>query len=97
MGADGCELDLHLSADKHFVAHHDYRLNAALCKTKDGDWISDPGPIIKELNLEELKTYNVGEMNPDSRMAKVYTERQSTDHEAIASFSDIESKSTSDC
>ena len=89
-GADGCELDLHLTKDKHFVAHHDYKLNTALCRSEDGQWLKGSGPIIKESTLAELKKFDVGGIDPESSLTKRYPDRRSIDSLQLSTFEDIE-------
>ncbi|NKB99663.1 MAG: hypothetical protein GKR90_14370 [Pseudomonadales bacterium] len=89
-GVDGCELDFHLTADNVFVAHHDYTLNAALTRDADGAWLGDPGPTIKHSTLQELREFNVGAVNPNSKTARRYPDRASLVHETVPTFEDIE-------
>jgi glycerophosphoryl diester phosphodiesterase len=89
-GADGCELDLHLTKDKHFVAHHDYKLNPALCRTDEGHWLREPGPVINQSTLKELMKFNVGGIDPQSSLAKRYPNRASIDHTSLTTFEEIE-------
>ena len=62
-GCDGAELDVQLSRDGQVVVHHDFRLKAGLAR-RNGVWLSEPGPRIKDLNLEELRQYDVGTAQP---------------------------------
>ena len=41
---------------------------------KDGTWITEP-VAIHDLTLEELRTYQVGELNPDSDYARKWPEQ----------------------
>ena len=58
-GCDGAELDVQLTNDGVAVVHHDFRLKAGLAR-KDGVWLTEPGPRIKDLSLEELRQFDVG-------------------------------------
>ncbi len=89
-GVDGVELDIHLTADGRFVAHHDYRLNKHLTKDSSGDWLTAPGPVIKNSTLGELRQFETGALNPDSKPASHYPSRASVDLERIATFEEIE-------
>lgn len=67
-GCDGAELDVQLTRDGVPVAHHDFRLKAGLAR-KDGVWLTEPGPRIKDLTLEELRQFDVGTARPGSDYA----------------------------
>jgi glycerophosphoryl diester phosphodiesterase len=70
VGADGVELDVQLSRDGIVVIHHDFRLNPGYTRLRDGDWLEDPGPRIKDLTVEELHQYNIGLPRPGSSYAR---------------------------
>jgi glycerophosphoryl diester phosphodiesterase len=62
-GCDGAELDVQLTSDGVAVVHHDFRLKAGLAR-KDGVWLAQTGPRIKDLTLAELRQYDVGTAQP---------------------------------
>jgi glycerophosphoryl diester phosphodiesterase len=68
-GCDGAELDVQLSRDGMVVVHHDFRLKADVAR-RDGIWLADPGPRIKDLSLAELRRYDVGTARPGSDYAQ---------------------------
>lgn len=68
LGADGAELDVQLCADGVAVVHHDFRLMAGVAR-KDGVWLTQPGPRIKDLTLTELRRFDVGSPQPGSAYA----------------------------
>lgn len=70
-GCDGAELDIQLTRDGQVVVHHDFRLKAGLAR-KDGVWLSEPGPRIKDLTLQELRHYDVGTAQPGGEYAKAH-------------------------
>jgi glycerophosphoryl diester phosphodiesterase len=67
-GCDGAELDVQLSADGEVVVHHDFRLMAGLVR-KDGVWLTEPGPRIKDLTLAQLQPFDIGRPMPGSAYA----------------------------
>ena len=70
-GCDGAELDVQLTCDGVVVVHHDFRLKPGLAR-KDGVWLTEAGPRIKDLMLEELRQFNVGAAQPGSDYAKAH-------------------------
>src|SRR5476651_37012 len=68
---DGIEIDVQITADGHVVAHHDYRLSPDATRL-DGVWLSEAGPPIKTMTLDELRRYDVGRTRPGSQAAARY-------------------------
>lgn len=67
-GSDGAELDVQLSRDGIVIVHHDFRLMKDVAR-KDEAWLTEPGPRIKDLSLEELRQFDVGTARPGSDYA----------------------------
>ncbi len=67
----GIEIDVHLTADGHVVAHHDYRI-AADASRLDGAWLEAPGPLLREATRAELRAYDLGRPRPGSAAARRY-------------------------
>ena len=70
-GCDGAELDVQLTSDGVVVVHHDFRLKAGLAR-KDGVWLGEPGPRIKDLSLAQLRQFDVGTAQPGGRYARTH-------------------------
>jgi len=68
---DGAELDVQLSRDGAVVVHHDFRLMADVA-CKDGAWLDELGPRIKDLSLAELRQFDVGHPQPGSSYAQAH-------------------------
>src|SRR3954469_18588494 len=62
-GCDGAELDVQLARDGTVVVHHDFRLKADLTR-KEGVWLTEAGPRIKDLTWDELRHFDVGTARP---------------------------------
>jgi glycerophosphoryl diester phosphodiesterase len=69
MGVTTLELDLGLTKDLVPVVSHDPYLNQNLCLDANGDSIATDtlgyGPLISNLTLKEIKTFDCGSLNPD--------------------------------
>lgn len=73
LGADGAELDVHLSRDGQVVVHHDDTLNAGYCRIIDGAWIDTAHrPRIADLTFAQLQRYEIGVPRPGSDYARRY-------------------------
>jgi len=89
IGVDAVELDVFLTVNKTIVVHHDYTLKPETTRTADGEWLSRSGPALKDLALEQLKTYDVGRLKPNTRYAQRYPVQQPADGERIPSFGEV--------
>ena len=89
LGCDGVELDVQLSRDGEVVVVHDFRLNPALCRNQDGQWIQGPPPLVKELTLAQLQGYDIGRADPLSRYARAHPLVQWRDGECIPTLSEV--------
>lgn len=67
-GCDGAELDVQLTRDGVVAVHHDFRLKAGLAR-KDGAWLTQAGPRVKDLSLAELRQFGVGTPQPGGAYA----------------------------
>ena len=89
LGVTTLEMDLGVSRDGHVVISHDRRLNPALTRRADGRWLAEPGPTIHSLTLDELRAYDVGRMNPDSRYARRFPEQRAVDGARIPTLDEV--------
>jgi glycerophosphoryl diester phosphodiesterase len=69
LGADGAELDVHLTRDGEVVVVHDFRLSPDLCRDAAGAWLMEPTPAIVDLTYDELQAFDVGRPRPGSAVA----------------------------
>jgi len=83
IGADGIELDVHLTKDGILVVHHDESLKPAIARNADGAWLTRPTPLIKDLTFEELQQFDIGRLKPGAGYAGRYPEQTSLDGERI--------------
>ncbi len=87
LGADGVELDVHLTADDVVVVHHDATLNPAT--TRDGvEFISDRKPI-RDMPYGALASLDVGRRNPLHPYSKRHPEQVSVDGESIPTLDEV--------
>jgi glycerophosphoryl diester phosphodiesterase len=90
MGVDGLEMDVLVSADGEVVVHHDFTLNPATTRDRNGRWLSESERRpIRGLTLAELRTYDVGRLNPSSRYARRYPDQHPEDGERIPTLREV--------
>lgn len=78
LGVTRLELDLAMTRDDLLVLHHDLRLDPERTRGADGQWISDPVPLMALL-ADDLTQYDVGRPRPGGRIAAVYPEQRAID------------------
>jgi len=87
LSVDAVELDVLVSADGELVVHHDFKLKPEIARAADGAWVpSGSQPAIKDLTLAQLKTYDVGRLQPKTSYAARFPEQTPVDGERIPTF-----------
>ncbi|WP_245509691.1 glycerophosphodiester phosphodiesterase [Bradyrhizobium vignae] len=76
MGVDTLELDVGVTADGEIVISHERGLNPDLARSSDGAYITPPGTPFVRLRLDEVRTYDVGQIRPDSAYAKQFPDQR---------------------
>ncbi len=89
LGVDGIELDIGITADHKVVAYHDYTLNPDITRDKNGRWLKHTGPKICELLLKDIRTYDIGRIQPKSNYAKMFHQQLPVDGCKIPTLEEI--------
>jgi glycerophosphoryl diester phosphodiesterase len=95
IGVTTLELDVGVTRDGVVVIHHDRGLNPDLARGPDGQWISLPGPLIKEVTYQQLQRYDVGRIRPGSDYAKRFPQQKPVDGTRIPRLSELFAKTKS--
>src|ERR1700690_2311368 len=66
MRVDTLELDVGVTRDGALVVSHERGLNPDLARGADGVYVASPGIPFVQLSLEQVKTYDVGQIRPGS-------------------------------
>jgi glycerophosphoryl diester phosphodiesterase len=70
--------------------HHDFRLKPEIARLANGAWISSGSPpAVKDLTLAQLKTYDVGRLQPKTSYAGRFPEQTPVDGERIPTFKEV--------
>ena len=89
IGVDAVELDVLVSADGEMVVHHDFKLRPEIARSAHGAWVtSGSQPAVKDLTLAQLKTYDVGRLQPKTSYAARFPEQIPVDGERIPTFTE---------
>jgi len=89
MGADGAELDVHLSKDGEVVVFHDYRLKPEIVRDSSGRHIAKPTPRIKDLTLAELRSYDIGRHDVSTPYGSRQPDLKAIDGERIPTLGEV--------
>lgn len=76
MGVDTLEIDVGVTADGEVILSHERGLNPDLARGPDGAYIRPPGTPFVKLRLDEVRTYDVGQIRPDSAYAKQFPDQR---------------------
>jgi len=88
-GADGAELDVHLSRDGEVVVFHDEALKPEIVRDRSGAWLPATGPRLKDLAFAELQAYDVGRLKPGTAYAARHPEQAPQDGQRIPRLAEI--------
>lgn len=89
LGVDTLELDIGLTADGVAVISHDTALNPDHTRDAQGRWLSATGPAIHQLTLAQLKTYDVGRLNPNTKYGQQFPAQVPRDGERIPTLAEL--------
>ncbi len=76
LGADTLELDVGVTRDGVLVVSHERRLNPDLARDAAGNYVAPPGPLLIELPVAEVQSYDVGQIRPGSDYARQFPEQK---------------------
>lgn len=89
IGVTTLELDVGMSKDGVVVVHHDEWLNPDITRGADGAFLSQRGPAIYSLTLQELKRYDVGRLKPGTAYAASLPEQRPHDGARIPTLAEV--------
>ncbi len=90
IGVDTLELDVHVSADGIPMVTHDPALNRDITRTEQGDWLPGPGPLVKSLTADQLRTrYRLERARPDSTVAKNFPDQRPSEGERMPTLQQV--------
>jgi glycerophosphoryl diester phosphodiesterase len=89
IGVTTLELDVGVTKDGMVVVSHDRALNPDHTRGPDGEFLSSPGPLIHDLTLAELQTYDVGRLKPGTAYAAAFPQQRAIDGARIPTLSEV--------
>lgn len=76
MGVDTLELDVGVTADGEVVVSHERGLNPDLARDATGAYVTPPGTPFVKLQFAAVRSYDVGQIRPDSAYAKQFPDQR---------------------
>ncbi|NJM44607.1 MAG: hypothetical protein HC858_12790 [Brachymonas sp.] len=88
LGVSTLELDVGVSKEGSIVISHDRALNPEITRDASGAYLTTP-VLVHRLTMAELKTYDVGRINPESQYAKRFPDQQPIDGTRMPALSTL--------
>ena len=89
MGVDTLELDAGVTADGEVVVSHERGLNPDLARDAGGAYVAAPGTPFVKLRLADVRTYDVGQIRPDSSYAKQFPDQRAVPGTRIPTLGEL--------
>lgn len=89
IGVSTLELDLAVTRDREVVVIHNPRFEPALTRDQRGAWLQRSSPSIRSMDLAQVKTYDVGRLNPASKYAGLYPRQQAIDGTRVPTLGEV--------
>lgn len=83
LGVSTLELDIAITADGVPVISHDQALNPGLTRDARGEWLARAEPLIRDMTLAQVQTYDVGRLNPWQAYRRDFPTQQAQDGQRI--------------
>ena len=79
IGVTTLELDTAVTRDGVIVVAHDRRLNPEITRDQNGIWIKAPPPAVFDMNAADLRSFDVGRIDPHSAYRRRFPHQQGMD------------------
>lgn len=89
MGVDTLELDVGVTADGEVIVSHERGLNPDLARDAGGAYVAPPGTPFVKLRLDAVRTYDVGQIRPDSAYAKQFPDQRAVPGTRIPTLGEL--------
>ena len=88
-GISAYETDIVISKDLVPIINHDFRLNPALTKDSEGNWITNDDIKIYDLTYEQLSKFTIGSINKKSKYGRKFDKQKNLPKQEIPKLSDL--------
>ncbi len=88
-GVDCVDLDVAMTKDGVIVVQHDLTLNPNITRDKRGHWLKKSNLVVKNLTLQTIKTYDVGQIKPNTDYAQLFPLQTSLNNTSIPTLQEV--------
>ena len=78
-----------MTADGVVVVSHDPALSPAITRDADGQWLNGPGPLIRHLTFDALRSFDVGRIRPASAYRLRQRAQKGCDGARVPALADV--------
>ena len=89
LGIKAIEFDVVISKDKIPVLYHYFHLMPYIVKDESGNWLTNSELKVFDKSYEELRKYNIGGLNPESKHGKKFKEQKFLKNAKIPKLSEL--------
>jgi glycerophosphoryl diester phosphodiesterase len=89
IGVTTIETDIAVTKDRVPVISHNPSLVPELVRDGTGKWLTAPGASIHSLTLDELRRYDIGRLDPDTKYARQFPEQRPSDGERFPTLREV--------
>ena len=89
LGVDTLEFDIGLTRDGVPVVHHDHALNPDHTRDAGGRWLTPPGPLLRDLDMQALSEFDVGRARPGSPTSAGFPHQRAYDGAHIPTLAEV--------
>ena len=70
IGVTTLEMDLAMTRDRQLVVMHNPRFEPEIARDSEGNWLRRSSDSVHSMNLDTIKSYDVGRLNPERKYAR---------------------------
>ncbi len=89
IGVTTLELDLAMTRDQQLVVMHDPRFEPRIARDASGDWLRRSSPAVRSMSLQQVRSFDVGRLNPAYRYATYYPGQKSIDGTRVPTLAEV--------
>jgi glycerophosphoryl diester phosphodiesterase len=89
IGVTTIETDIAVTKDGIPVISHNPDLVPELVRDSEGHWLTGPGPSIHSQTRDELRRYDIGRLNPETKYARDFPQQQPSDGERFPTLREL--------